>query len=162
VKSATTQATIDATSPSELASRLRLAITRLSRRLRQQAASGDVSPSQLATLATIERHGPLPLGELAQRERVQPQTMKSIVAALEDAALVERHADASDRRVTRIAVSPAGAKYLAKHRSRKDVFLTRRLAELSPADSATLLDALPILERLIDGDDDDGVEGTRP
>jgi hypothetical protein len=59
-------------------------------------------------------------------------------------------------------VSPAGAKYLAKHRSRKDVFLTRRLAELSPADSATLLDALPILERLIDGDDDDGVEGTRP
>jgi DNA-binding MarR family transcriptional regulator len=162
VKSATTEATIDATSPSELASRLRLAITRLSRRLRQQAASGDVSPSQLATLATIERHGPLPLGELAQRERVQPPTMTRIVAALEDAALVERHADASDRRVTRIAVSPVGAKYLAKHRSRKDVFLTRRLAELSPADSATLLDALPILERLIDGDDDDGVEGTRP
>lgn len=163
VKSAT-DATIDVASPSELASRLRLAITRLSRRLRQQAASGDVSPSQLATLATIERHGPLPLGELAQRERVQPPTMTRIVGALEDAALVARHADDSDRRVTRIAVTPAGTKYLAKHRSRKDVFLTRRLAELSPAESATLLDALPILERLVSDDQDahDPAEEGRP
>lgn len=157
VKSAT-DTTIDVVSPSELASRLRLAITRLSRRLRQQAA-GDVSPSQLATLATIERHGPLPLGELAQRERVQPPTMTRIVAALEDAALVERHADASDRRVTRIAVSPVGVKWLAKHRSRKDVFLTQRLAELSPEESAALLDALPILERLVDDDTPEAEEG---
>jgi DNA-binding MarR family transcriptional regulator len=157
VKSAT-DATIDVASPSELASRLRLAVTRLSRRLRQQAA-GDVSPSQLATLATIEQHGPLPLGELAQRERVQPPTMTRIIAALEDAALVERHADAADRRVTRIAVSPVGVKWLAKHRSRKDVFLTRRLAELSPDESATLLDALPILERLVDDDAPEAEEG---
>jgi len=63
--------------------------------------------------------------------------------------------------VTRIAVTPAGAKYLAKHRSRKDVFLTRRLAELSPAESATLLDALPILERLV-SDDHDAAEEGRP
>lgn len=137
----------------DVASRLRLAVTRLSRRLRQEAAAGDVSPSQLATLATVERHGPLPLGELAQRERVQPPTMTRIVAALEEAGLVTRHADNVDRRVTRISASPTGVKYLARHRSRKDVFLAHRLENLTPSEAATLLDALPILERLVADED---------
>lgn len=161
MKSPTTAAAIDdAVSATELASRLRLAITRLARRLRQQAPSGDASPSQLATLATVERHGPLPLGELAQREQVQPPTMTRIVGALEDAGLVRRQVDETDRRVTRVAVTAAGAKFLAKHRGRKDVFLARRLAELSPAESAALVEALPILERLVS--DDDGPQGSTP
>jgi DNA-binding MarR family transcriptional regulator len=138
---------------SDLASRLRLAVTRLSRRLRQEAASGGVSPSQLATLATIERHGPLPLGELAARERVQPPTMTRIVAALEEGKLVARHADTTDRRVARIAVTPAGARFLAKHRGRKDVFLARRLAALTPDDAAAVLAVLPVLERLVEDDE---------
>lgn len=137
----------------ELASRLRLAITRLARRLRQEAASGGVSPSQLATLATIERHGPLPLGELASRERVQPPTMTRIVAGLEDAKLVARHADENDRRVARIAVTPSGARFLAKHRGRKDVFLARRLEALSPEEADAVRAVLPVLERLVEGDE---------
>ena len=40
-----------------LAPRLRLAITRMARRLRQEAGT-DLGPSQVAALATIERHGP--------------------------------------------------------------------------------------------------------
>ena len=137
----------------ELASRLRLAVTRLSRRLRQEAASGGVSPSQLATLATVERHGPLPLGELAARERVQPPTMTRIVAGLEEAKLVARHADESDRRVARVAVTAAGARFLAKHRGRKDVFLARRLAALSPEEAVAVRAALPVLERLVEDDE---------
>jgi DNA-binding MarR family transcriptional regulator len=137
----------------ELASRLRLAVTRLARRLRQEAASGGVSPSQLATLATIERHGPLPLGELAARERVQPPTMTRIVAGLEETRLVARHPDANDRRVARIAVTPAGARFLAKHRGRKDVFLARRLEAFSPEEADAVRRALPLLERLVEGDE---------
>src|SRR4051812_37716993 len=53
-------------SEAELASRLRLSVTRLARRLRQQAsAEAEVSPSQLATLASVERLGPITLGDLA-------------------------------------------------------------------------------------------------
>lgn len=137
----------------ELASRLRLAVTRLNRRLRREAASNDVTPSQLSSLATIEQHGPLPLGELAARERVQPPTMTRIVAALEEAKLVTRHADEADRRVARIAITGAGSRYLAKRRDRKDVFLARRLAGLSAAEAATVIDALPILERLVEDDE---------
>jgi len=53
----------------ELATRLRLAVTRSARRLRQEAST-DLSPTLTAALATIERHGPLTPSELATRERV--------------------------------------------------------------------------------------------
>ena len=62
----------------ELATRLRLAIARSARRLRQEAGT-DLSPSLTAALATIERHGPLTPTELATRERVQRPTVTRIV-----------------------------------------------------------------------------------
>src|SRR3712207_8170996 len=57
---------------SDLASRLRLDIARMARRLRQEAGA-SLSPSQTAALATIERHGPLTPSELASRERRSEQ-----------------------------------------------------------------------------------------
>src|ERR671932_84398 len=85
------------TSPSDLASRLRLDIARLGRRLRQEAGAG-LSPTQTAALATIELHGPLTPSELAQRERVQRPTVTRVLARLEAAGLTERAGDPADRR----------------------------------------------------------------
>ena len=137
----------------ELTSRLRLVVARLNRRLRQEAGSADVSPSQLAALGTVERRGPLTLGELAAHERVQPPTMTRIVAALEVAGLVTRTVDPTDRRVARVAISAAGLRFLDKHRSRRNAYLARRLRTLSPAELATVERALPLLERLIEDDE---------
>ena len=134
----------------ELTSRLRLVVARLNRRLRQEAGSAEVSPSQLAALGTIERRGPLTLGELAASERVQPPTMTRVVSALEEAGLVTRTVDSADRRVARVAVSPAGLRFLDKHRSRRNAYLARRLRTLSPAELATVERALPLLERLVE------------
>ena len=90
-----------AASEAELASRLRLTVTRLARRLRTQLP-GELSPSQLATLATVEHLGPITLGELSAAERVKPPTMTKIVACLEEQGLVSRTVDQSDRRVARV------------------------------------------------------------
>src|SRR5919112_2598533 len=79
-----------------LAAQLRLVITRTARRLRQEAGS-DLSPSQTAALATIERHGPLTPSELATRERVQRPTVTRVLARLEEAGLIDRAADPQDR-----------------------------------------------------------------
>src|SRR5919201_1633324 len=95
------------TSETELASRLRITVARLARRLRYQGEAG-ASPSQLSALATLERHQQMTLGERAAAERVQPPTMTRIVAALDDAGLVTRTVDTADRRVARVALSPAG------------------------------------------------------
>jgi DNA-binding MarR family transcriptional regulator len=136
-------------SEAELASRLRLAVTRLGRRLRGQLA-GDVSPSQLSALASIGRVGPLTLGELSAVERVKPPTMTRIVAALEDLGLVTRTVDRNDRRVARVATTADGRRFIERSRRTKDAYLAARLHQLDPDDRAALERATTVLERLLD------------
>ncbi|MFN8034417.1 MAG: MarR family transcriptional regulator [Acidimicrobiia bacterium] len=140
---ATDSTTVDA------AARLRLAVTRLARRLRQEAEAG-VSPTGLAALATIERDGPITLGALARIERVQPPTVTAAVTRLEELGLVTRRPDPADRRVTHVTATTAGRRLLARSRSRKNAYLDRRLRALSPDDRATLQRAAVILERLLE------------
>ncbi len=91
----------------ELASRLRLGVTRLARKLRQQAEPG-ITPSLLSALSTIERAGPMTIGDLCAAEQVQPPTMTRLVASLVETGLVERNVDPADRRVAWVRVTPAG------------------------------------------------------
>jgi DNA-binding MarR family transcriptional regulator len=130
-----------------LPSQLRLAVMRLSRRLRQQSV-GDITQSQLSALSTVEHTGPVPLGELADIERVAPPSMTRIAVGLEERGLVERTVDAADRRVARVEITDAGRELLAETRTRRDAFLATRLAALSAEEQDTLIRALPLLERL--------------
>lgn len=131
-----------------LASRLRLAVTRLARRLRQEVGSG-VTPSQLVALSSIERAGSITIGDLCQTEQVQPPTMTKIVSALVEAGLATRETDPQDRRVAWLRVTPAGARLLARSRSRKDEYLVKRLRALGPEELTTLERAAEILDRLV-------------
>jgi len=136
----------------ELASQLRLAVARLSRRIRQQGASAgeELTASTQGALATIERLGPITLGELAAVEQVQPPSMTRIVARLEEWGYVTRVVDPADRRVARAAITDAGGQLLSRLRTRKDAYLARRVAEFTNAERALLARALPLLERLQD------------
>jgi DNA-binding MarR family transcriptional regulator len=134
---------------SELATRLRMAVTRSARRLRQESGS-HLSPSLNAALATVERHGPLTPSELADRERVRRPTVTRIVYRLEEAGLVVRASDPGDRRSSLITVTPAGRTLLAAARTRKDAFLSERLESLAPEDRATLERAAALLEGMLE------------
>ena len=120
----------------------------MARRLRQEAGA-ELSPSQTAALATIERHGPLTPSELADRERVQRPTVTRVLARLEEAGLVDRAADPQDRRSSLVSISPAGVELLQVARARKDAFLARRIDALEPADREALDRAAAILERML-------------
>jgi DNA-binding MarR family transcriptional regulator len=133
--------------PAPLASQLRLAVLRLSRRLRQQAI-GDITPSQLSALASIAKHGELSLGSLASIERVAPPSMTRIAATLESQGLVLRRSDDVDRRVARVAISDSGRAVLDEIRNRRDAYLAVRIRDLSDEDRELLSKAIPILERL--------------
>ncbi|HEY2960621.1 MAG TPA: MarR family transcriptional regulator [Actinomycetota bacterium] len=139
----------DVTVDHELVSRLRLAVGRLARRLRQQAG-GEVTPSQHSALSSVGRLGPVTLGELAAVERVRPPTMTRIVASLEEAGLVERHAHPGDRRVAQVQLSAAGRDFLQRSGTRKDAFLAERLARLAPEEVAQLAQAVAVIERLLE------------
>jgi DNA-binding MarR family transcriptional regulator len=140
----------------DLAPRLRLAVTRLARRLRQQADLPGVSPTQVSALATIERAGPITLGELAAVEGVQPPTITAAVGRLEEQDLVHRTVDPSDRRVHRVEISAAGRRLLEKSRSRKNEYLERRLRALSTEDRATLERAADLLEAVLSDEAESG------
>jgi DNA-binding MarR family transcriptional regulator len=133
----------------ELAGRLRQAIARSARRLRQESGT-DLSPSLTAALATIERHGALTPSELAERERVRRPTVTRFVCRLEELGLVTRAADPADRRSALITITPAGRALLAAVRTRKDAFLSERLESLHAEDRATLARAAALLEGMLE------------
>ena len=137
------------TTSTPLAPRLRLAVARTARRLRQEAG-GALSPTLTAALATVDRHGPLTPSELASRERVQRPTATRLIAKLEEQGLVGRTADPADRRSSLIALTPEGKALLHEVRTRKDAFLAERLRRLSAEDRATLRRAAEILEEVLE------------
>lgn len=140
-----------ASDPGEFSARLRLAIARTARRLRQEAGT-DLSPSLSSALATIERRGPLTPSELAEAERVQRPTATRVVARLEAAGLVERASDPSDGRVSLVSASADGRALLRRMRTRKDAYLSRRLRDLEPNEVAALERATEVLERMLEGE----------
>jgi DNA-binding MarR family transcriptional regulator len=132
-----------------LAARLRLGVTRLARRLRQEAEAG-VTPSMLSALSAAERKGSLTMRDLCRAEQVQPPTMTRIVAALVEAGLVEREADPTDGRVAWVTVTPEGRRLLERSQRRKEAYLAKALGSLEQDELRTLEDAAGILERLTD------------
>jgi DNA-binding MarR family transcriptional regulator len=132
----------------DVATRLRIAINRVQRRLRQESLEG-LSPAQASTLGSVNTLGNPTLGELAAREQVQPPSMTRIVASLTDAGMVTREADASDRRSTRIRITPAGLGALDRIRTAKNAFLIRRLGELSPDEQQHAAELVSLLEHLL-------------
>ena len=129
------------------AAHLRITVTRLARLLRRQADTG-LSPSQLSALTSIERHGPLTLGALADVERVAPPSITKVVAKLEERGLVTRRPDDADRRVVHVATTEAGNVLLADVRQRKDVWLASRLGDLDDDQRTRLVAALDVLDEL--------------
>jgi DNA-binding MarR family transcriptional regulator len=135
----------------DLASRLRLAIARTARRLRQQSGT-DLSAALTAALATVERHGPLTPSELAHAEHVKRPTATRIVAQLVEQGLVERAGDPEDRRSSLITITADGRALLRRLRGRKNAYLACRLRELDAQDVAALERAAEVLERMLESE----------
>ena len=134
--------------PDELASRLRLVVGRLSRRIRIDGRE-SVPPLQLSALVTVEEWGPLRLSELARREAVSVPTMSRVLAALDSHGLVVRAPDPQDARGVLVRLSPEGVRRLAEVRSHRTALVARRLRRLSAAQRAAVAAALPALEALL-------------
>jgi DNA-binding MarR family transcriptional regulator len=145
------------------AARLRMAIVRTSRRLRQEAAgaAGQLTPTAAAALATVERHGPLAPSELAEIERVKRPTATRTLRVLEEAGLVERAPDPEDGRSAVVSVTAAGRERLRRLRGRKNAYLARRMRDLPSEEVETLTRAAAILERILEDERPAGRGGAR-
>jgi DNA-binding MarR family transcriptional regulator len=135
------------------AARLRLAIVRTARRLRQEAAGAgaELTPTGASALATVERHGPLTPSELAEIERIKRPTATRTLHVLEVAGLLSRSPDPADGRSCLVSVTPAGRERLRRLRGRKNAYLARRMRDLPDHDVETLTRAAEILEGILEG-----------
>jgi DNA-binding MarR family transcriptional regulator len=139
---------------SERAAHLRTAIVRTARRLRQEAAAETtgLTPTSVAALATIERHGPITPSEIAEIERVKRPTITRTLGCLEREGLIDRSEDPADKRSALISVNGAGRERLRRLRKRKNAYLARRMRDLTDEEVETLERAAEILERMREGE----------
>jgi DNA-binding MarR family transcriptional regulator len=143
------QGTDDHTDPAADARALRAGITRLQRRMR--AARGDmrIGLSAYSALACIFEHGPISAGELAERERLQPQSLTRILARLEGEKFISRRQDKADLRRARLLITQRGIQFLHRNALDQEAWLTRAMAEtLTDSERAMLRIAAQLLDRV--------------
>ncbi|MEI9928593.1 MAG: MarR family transcriptional regulator [Sphingomonas sp.] len=134
-----------------LAQELRGFAGKLKRRLREQADAGDLTPSQTAVLLRLEKDGPATTSALARAEGMRPQSMGSVIAALERAGLVFGSPDPADGRQTILSLTNGCRAWLAHGRAARQDWLSRTIAaRLSPQELERLAMAMPLLRRLAD------------
>jgi DNA-binding MarR family transcriptional regulator len=136
------------TRTAELASTMRVSVMRLARRLRHERPDFGLGLTQIATLATIERHGPLTPRDVAEHERVQPPSMSRVLSALEERALITRTAHPTDGRQQLVAITREGKDLLSEDRRRREAWLAVRLAELTLEEREIIRAATTIIDRI--------------
>jgi DNA-binding MarR family transcriptional regulator len=132
----------------ELADQLHSAAIHLLRRLRVRDRESAVGPSQLSALSVLVFGGPKSLGELAAAEQVRPPTMSRIVASLQRAKLIRRHATDDARRV-RLEATPKGVSLMWEARQRRVATLAHVVAALPESTKLQLQDALALFQQMI-------------
>lgn len=124
---------------------------KLKRRLREQSNVGDLTPSQTAVLLRLERDGPATTSSLARAEGMRPQSMGTVVAALESAGMVQGAPDPSDGRQTILSLTDAFKKRVGEGRAARQDWLFRTIeARLSRQEQVQLAAAVALLQRLVD------------
>ncbi|MDR3068849.1 MAG: MarR family transcriptional regulator [Cellulomonas sp.] len=127
---------------------LRRALGLAARRVRAERGSADLPDPQFNVLALLAAHGVTTPGRLAELERVRPPSMTRTVACLADRGLVVKEEDPHDGRQVLVALTAAGRAEVAETRRRRDAWLSRRLAEMTPEDRACLARAAGLLRRM--------------
>ena len=131
-----------------LANELRLAIHRLTRRLRQQHPTHEMTLTQISALAIIWREGPITAGELAQREQVRPPSITRVVDGLEAAGVVVRKDNPADGRQVLVQITDEGVRRMELYVEAREAWLAQQLAQLPLKDREILHQAAAILNDL--------------
>jgi DNA-binding MarR family transcriptional regulator len=130
---------------------LRVMFSRLRRRLKDVASGNDLTPSQTAVLIRLWKEGASSASALAGAERVRPQSMATILAALERQSLIQREPDPDDGRRQVITLTKDGRNRAESDRQAREEWLARTLQDqFSERERQTILEALSLLQRLTD------------
>lgn len=128
---------------------LRVAFSRLRRRIREVAQDADLTPSQESALTLVAKHGAATASALASAEGVRPQSMATTLAGLDQHGLIRRSPDPTDGRRQLVTLTEAGQARVEGNRQVRDEWLARAFEERYTEDERqTMLTAFELLERL--------------
>jgi DNA-binding MarR family transcriptional regulator len=136
------------TIPETAVTELSLAIGQLVRRLRLEANPGELSWSQITTLARLDKASTMTTADLARAEHVRPQSMGSTLADLEQAGLVQRRPHPTDGRQVLFALTAEGTAAMRQRSVAKRAWLLAAMAKLDPNEQQTLIAAAALIKRL--------------
>ena len=129
---------------------LALSIGQLVRRVRAAAPAQDLSLTEAAVMGRLAKDGPATISDLARGERIKPQSMGAVIAALEQRGLVGRTPHPTDGRQARIALTDKGAALRERTRAVKLSWLAEAIAQLDAPEQETLFAASEIMTRLVE------------
>jgi DNA-binding MarR family transcriptional regulator len=119
--------------------------------LRQSREPAGLSASGLSALSRLDTLGSLRVTELAEIEQLTQPGMTTLINRLEDAGYAVREADPADGRAVRVTITPAGVDRVIQNRDARAGLLRARIEQLSAADQASLVAALPALRAFATG-----------
>ncbi|MCV7031243.1 MarR family winged helix-turn-helix transcriptional regulator [Mycobacterium sherrisii] len=128
---------------------IRVVFSRLRRRLTDVQVRNDLTPSQTSVLTRLWKDGASSASALAGAERVRPQSMATILTALDQRGFIERKADPEDGRRQVVSLTKAGRQRAESDRQVREEWLARALQDrYSEPERRTIIAALTLLERL--------------
>ncbi|REF96934.1 DNA-binding MarR family transcriptional regulator [Asanoa ferruginea] len=128
---------------------LRVVVGRLRRRLRALPGSGALTPSQTSLLTRLGKEGPASASVLAAAEGVRPQSVATLLAALDERGLIDRRPDPVDGRRQVISLSAAGRQMFESDSRAREEWLARSFEDrFTEAERQTVVAALALLDRL--------------
>jgi len=104
--------------------------------LRQQC---PISHAQLELLITIESGQPISFKQLARQLYLTPGAVSQLAEDLETGTYISREADANDRRVQYLRVTPAGRELLQRIEKGRERVMRDIIADLSDEELAVWL-----------------------
>ena len=131
-------------------------VSRGMRRWQDRAAPPTRAPLGPRHVAALEqlRDGPVTVTELASRLDLTLPTVSGVLADLDRAGLVGRHADPADRRRTIVEIAPAQRALVLEWLDGAAGPLARVLDKLAPSEQAAFLKAMDLLEAELRTQDD--------
>jgi len=103
---------------------------------------------QFSILVRLVKHGATTPGEIAEFQRIRPPSATRAVQHLEELGLATRSAHPTDRRQVVVSVTEAGREEVRETMRRRDAWLARELAALTPQEREILARASAILTRI--------------
>ncbi|ASW09864.1 MULTISPECIES: MarR family transcriptional regulator [unclassified Rhizobium] len=138
---------------STVAEELRGFASKLKRKLREQGHAGDLTSSQASALIRLEKEGPMTTSALARAEGMRPQSMGTLLSALDAMGLVSGMPDPSDGRQTILSLTDRCRRLIQEGRAARQDWLSRTIeARLSPEEQGQVLAAIGLLQRLVEQD----------